>query len=182
MTMKRYTVRDIRLEKHVDGGTILRAVTDDIAWTPEMLHEYDGKSLTIEVRENRAKRSLDANAYCWVLCGKISSHRDIYLSKDGVYQQAIKDYGVTATMPVRDDLLEDVLRWHDSGGLGNAHRIIGKCRNFEGYTNVCFYYGSSGYDSKQMSRFIDGIVADAKDLGIETLSPREIERMKGEWT
>lgn len=177
----KFTTNDIRIEGSVEGGVKVSFFSLDATYNHTLLHKYSGKNYTVEIKEHKGKRSLDANAYCWVLCGKISSHKDIYMSKDAVYQKAIKDYGVTAIMPINDDQLNDIVRWHDKNGLGNAHRIIGPCKNFEGYTNVCFYYGSSGYDTKQMSRFIDGIVADAKDLGIETMTPAELERLKGEW-
>ena len=45
----------------------------------------------------------------------------------------------------------------------------------DGCTNVILYYGSSTFDTKQMSVFIDSIVQDAKALGIETMTPQELE-------
>lgn len=43
------------------------------------------------------------------------------------------------------------------------------------------YFGSSTYDSKEMATLIDGVVREAKELGIETLPPDELLRMKQEW-
>ena len=43
------------------------------------------------------------------------------------------------------------------------------------------YYGSSTFDSKEMSVFIDGIVSECKELGIETMTPRDLEVMKTAW-
>ena len=43
------------------------------------------------------------------------------------------------------------------------------------------YRGSHTYDTKEMSALIDGTVADAKELGIETATPNELMRMKQEW-
>ena len=37
------------------------------------------------------------------------------------------------------------------------------------------------YDSKQMSILIDGAVSECKALGIETLPPNEVERLKSLW-
>ena len=51
----------------------------------------------------------------------------------------------------------------------------------DGCTNVIVYYGSSTYDSKQMSVLIDRIVQDCKELGIETLPPDELLRLQEEW-
>lgn len=50
-----------------------------------------------------------------------------------------------------------------------------------GMTDVVAYYGSSSYDTFEMSRLIDEIVAEAKDLGIETMPPEELERLIQSW-
>ena len=44
-----------------------------------------------------------------------------------------------------------------------------------------FWVGSSEYDSAEMSVFINGIIEEAKELGIETLPPDELERMMTQW-
>ena len=44
------------------------------------------------------------------------------------------------------------------------------------------YYGSSTFNTKEMSVFIDGIVSECKELGIETLTSEELERMKAAWS
>ena len=43
------------------------------------------------------------------------------------------------------------------------------------------YYGSSSFNSKQMSRLIDGVVQDCKAYEIETKSNAEIESLLKEW-
>ena len=40
------------------------------------------------------------------------------------------------------------------------------------------YGGSHTYDTREMSILIDGTVQEAKDLGIETMTPDQIEEMK----
>ena len=55
--------------------------------------------------------------------------------------------------------------------LGKGHEI--GTSKLEGYTNVRNFYGSSAYDKAQMSRLIDLIVQEAKQLGVETLSESE---------
>lgn len=174
-----FNTNDIRIEGSVEGGLKVSFFTDG-KYQQSLLHKYSGKDFEVEVREKKPKRSLDANAYLWVLCTKIAAHRDIYLSKDEIYQKAIKDYGVAIIEPIRDDLADDVIRLHSKGGLGNSAEIIGKSK-LAGYTNICFTYGSSQYDSAQMSHLIDGVVADAKELGIETLTPLELAQLKEAW-
>jgi hypothetical protein len=43
------------------------------------------------------------------------------------------------------------------------------------------YKGSSEFDTKEMSIFIDGIVSEAKELGIQTDTPDQIAKMKALW-
>lgn len=50
-----------------------------------------------------------------------------------------------------------------------------------GCENLVLYYGSSEYDSRQMSRLIDMIVQDCKACGIPTATPEEIARMMDRW-
>lgn len=46
---------------------------------------------------------------------------------------------------------------------------------------MVLYYGSSTFDTKQMARLIDNIVQDCKALGIETLTPQQLDALKEEW-
>ena len=43
------------------------------------------------------------------------------------------------------------------------------------------YYGSSTYNSKQMSRLIDMAVQDCREQGIEVLPPERLAGMMEEW-
>ena len=43
------------------------------------------------------------------------------------------------------------------------------------------YKGSSEYDTHEMSVFIDGVIQECQDVGIETLPPHEISLLKEEW-
>lgn len=46
---------------------------------------------------------------------------------------------------------------------------------------MILYFGSSSYDTVQMSRLIDLLIEDCKAQGIETATPDEIARYKEEW-
>lgn len=50
------------------------------------------------------------------------------------------------------------------------------------HVRVRRYYGSSTYNTRQMSRLIDNLVQDCKAVGVETLTPAELARLKGAWT
>lgn len=168
------------VEPALSGGAIVRFETLDLKYSPELLHKYEGKKITVDIKEKRGGRSLDANAYCWVLCDKIAGEKGLMVKKTEVYKQAIRDYGVTTILPVETDRLPLILRSWDGQGIGNTHDILGPSKH-DGYTNVRLYVGSSQYDTKEMSVLIDGIVADAQELGIDTATPDEIARLKAAW-
>ena len=153
--------------------------TNDRRAVEALMDEYvDGKLYEAVIKRKRAKRSLDANAYCWVLCRKIAEKTGA--TDTEVYGQCILDYGVTTIKPERKDLVDDLVRMWDGMGIGNSHDILGDSK-IDGYVNVKYYYGSSQYNTKQMSRLIDKVVEGAKELGIETLSDRELSLLKEEW-
>lgn len=132
-----------------------------------------------EIKQQRPKRSLNANAYCWVLIEKIAEKLE--LSNDAVYEVMLQRYSKAYTyMVVKPDAVEKVKATLKAGHIyayeiGNVE-ISGK----EG-VQLQLYYGSSTFDTKQMSRLIDGIVSEAKDIGIETATPAELARYKEEW-
>ena len=140
----------------------------------------DGKRYTVKITQERQKRSLDSNAYAWVLIGKLAEK--LNLTPDEVYRQYVPDVAGNYTIvPVRDDMVEHWDRIWCSGHLGRMTKDMGPCRNLKGYRNIMSYLGSSDYDIKQMSRLIELIVADCKAQGIETLSEEKLAFMNEEW-
>ena len=139
-----------------------------------------GKQYDVEVKEHRKKRSLDANAYCWVLIGKLAAK--LRISPNEVYRQYIQDIGGNYTIvPVKEDRADHWERIWCSGHVGRMVKDLGPCRTLDGYHNIMSYIGSSDYDTAQMSRLIDLIVQDCKEQGIETLSEEKLAAMNEEW-
>lgn len=133
---------------------------------------------TAKIDKKRKRRSLDANAYCFVLCDKIA--KAIGSTKEIVYKHFIKQSGKFSILPIRNDAVEEWIGIWESRGLGWQAEVM-RDSKFEGYTNVINYYGSSVYDTKEMSLLIDEIVTQAKELKIEVMSPGEIEQLKEQW-
>lgn len=93
---------------------------------------------------------------------------------------AIKYIGVYEVLPIKNEAVEKFRQAWNKNGLGWICEEIGKSK-IEGYTNVKAHYGSSSYDSKEMSRLIDSIVEDCKMQGIPTDTPEQIARYKEAW-
>ncbi|MDD4279933.1 MAG: hypothetical protein PHX74_09395 [Candidatus Sumerlaeales bacterium] len=129
-----------------------------------------------EIKKWREKRSLSANAYAWGLITQIAQSMTPPMNKEEVYVEMLKRYGQGGFISIQADKASDVTRAFDYYVQKGEGEVNGK--NFLHYM---VYIGSSKYNTKEMSVFISGIVEEAKDLGIETLTPQELERMKGEW-
>ena len=132
------------------------------------LEQYIDKDLTVRVSKYRPKRSKDANAYFWELCGKLSAK--IHIEPDNIYRELIKSVGVNyEVVPIRNDAVETWIKNWESRGIGWVCETVPS--KLEGYTNVLTYYGSSVYDTAQMSRLIELIIIECKNAGIETATP-----------
>ena len=138
----------------------------------------DLEKLTIEIKPFRERRSLDANAYCWKLISEIAERLSV--PKEEVYRNAIREIGGNMEVVcVRNDAVLRLRQGWERNGIGWLTDTFPS--KIEGCTNVMLYYGSSSYDTRQMSRLIDNIVQDCKELGIQTDTPNEIAKMKAMW-
>lgn len=133
--------------------------------------------LSIEVKKYRKKRSLDANAYCWVLINKLA--KKLNLKPLEVYKKAIYEVGVREIVPVKNEAVERYKEIWQNNGMGWICETMPS--RLDGYTNVIAWYGSSVYDSKEMSRLVDSIVEECKLQNIETMTPSELGRLKEAW-
>ena len=148
---------------------------------------YIGKKLAgkkdaiLKVDEYHPKRSLDANAYLWVLCGKIAEL--VGNTKEEVYQKCVEEAGQYEIVPIKREDIKKYKRMWESQGLGYMTEVLGECRKqgFEGYMDVMRYYGSSTYDSKQMAILVDNVVQECGNLGIETMPPNELKSLCEAW-
>ena len=139
----------------------------------------DCEKLSIKVVKFRRKRSLDANAYCWTLLQQMAGKTG--QKAEDIYKDYIRGFGVCEIIPIREDAIE---RWQtvwESKGYGWITEDMGECRTIKGYHNIKCFYGSSSYNTQEMSQLIDVIVQDCKDLGIDTMTYDEIERLKVVW-
>jgi hypothetical protein len=125
-----------------------------------------------EVSPYHKKRSLDANAYCWLLCTKIAD--TLLTTKEDIYLQMIKKYAPSILIAVRAE--KEVKGFFIYYELFETSTINNKPAD---YYRV--WKGSSDMDASEMAKFIDCIIEDAKEMDIETLPPSEIKRLKEMW-
>ena len=158
--------------EYKDGKLILGADASAMRFV------YEFKAGEYEIVRQKKKRSIDANAYAWVLIDRIS--HALHLPKIDIYRNAIKDIGgVSETVCVREKAVDKLVEGWRHNGIGWQTEVMPS--QIKNCKCVILYYGSSVYDSSQMSTLIDHLVQDAKALGIETLPPDRLDAMLGAW-
>lgn len=138
----------------------------------------EGKPYDVEIKEHREKRSLDANAYFWVLADRLAEKTRI--PKTDIYRSYIREIGGNhEVVCVADSAVEKLRSGWEHNGLGWQTDTMPS--KLPGCARVVLYYGSSTYDTAQMSRLIDMAVQDCVEQGIETLPPDKLAGMMEEW-
>ena len=147
-----------------------------------LLAEYDKlkarDKLSIEVKPYRPKRSNSANAYAWVLMDKIAENQGI--TKEEVYLTQIQKVGVFQPITINEAAVGTITHSWSLHGMGWIAQRIGPADE-KGMVEMALYYGSSSYNTKQMTRLIDNIIHDCNILGISTKTPDEIANMLSLW-
>ena len=132
----------------------------------------DKDKLSIEVKPYRERRSLNANAYAWSLIGQIADI--VRAGKDEIYLKLLKRYGQSELISVLSHVpIGNYVKYYEEAG---ESKLNGKM-----FTHYRVYKGSSEFDTREMSIFIDGVVSEAKDLGIQTETPNQLAEMKARW-
>lgn len=150
---------------------------------PDKVKDIDSElanygELAINIKKYRKKRSLDANAYFWVLVDRLSEKTGV--DRIEIYRNTIKDIGgVSETICIQEKAVTKLCDAWSKNGIGWQTDIMPS--KLKGCKVVILYYGSSTYDSKQMSLLIDNIIQDCKAVGIQTMTPAELQVLKEAW-
>lgn len=142
----------------------------------EQAEELKDKKLNVEVKKWYKKRSLNANAYLWVLIKKLSEK--LSLSRIEIYKKHIYEAGTYQELQMPEEAMQKFSKTWSNNGLG---WFCEKSVNQYGEIVLTAYYGSSSYDTKEMKILIDSVIQDCKEQGIETMSPAEIESLLKSW-
>lgn len=166
------------------GKPIVMLVLNERQSTGKMFDELQAKDISVKIGEYKQKRSTNANAYLWKLCNMIAdklSDDGVPHTKEEIYRKAIKARGIyreQGELPV-DFAKTSRTAWEMLGTGWITEQV-----DFEPDGDrvvVRFYYGSSTYNTKQMSRIIEWLVAECQQLGIETKSQEELNSLLSSW-
>ena len=154
-------------------------MTLELEEQPTFYDRLKDKDISVEIKQYREKRSLNANAYFHVLVDKIAGIQRVTHTE--VHNRLIADYGVIDEQ-INNIILDDTIPWLRLDTIHlrptTATRVMDNGKLYRVYLVM---RGSHTYNTAEMSRLIDGTVEEAKALGIETITPDELERMKSLW-
>lgn len=144
--------------------------------TPDV--EYE-----VSVKKAKKGRSLNANAYLWVLCQKIAEtlSRVQFHSKEEIYRNAVRQSRMADYISVPTNKVDDFKRKWERQGLGWQVEVTEHKAKAEGTTVLMLYTGSSVYNTAEMARLIDCVIDECKQLGIETKPQEEIDALLRAW-
>lgn len=137
---------------------------------PKMLKLDETKEY--EIKEHKHKRSLNANAYYWVLVNKMADA--LNQSKEFIHMSMLKQYGQRYVLCVPYDTpVGSLVKYYEQDGVKKQGERLFKTYNV--------YLPSSEMNIYEMSKLIDGTVEEAQSIGIETMTPNELEHLKAMW-
>ena len=170
------TFREVKLE---GGWLMVKPEREDLGKAMAVVRKHKDRLYDLEIKEHRKKRSLDANAYAWVLINKIADA--LRITPKEIYRQAIQNVGGNyEILPVKAEAAEHFKQVWEAQGLGWPCVDMGKSK-IDGYRNLRAYYGSSTYSTTQMAQLIDILIQDCRALDIEVKSEEEIASIMRTW-
>lgn len=150
--------------------------------SPADIERATGKILRLKAVQWKEKRSLDANAYYWVLLSRLAEV--LHISKPRAHNLMLRKYGQPETFDGAGAYIRipDTVKAEEEALEASTYHIRPTSQVVSGtdgvnYRTYVLIKGSSEYDTREMGELIDGLIGDCKELGIETLPPEEITRM-----
>lgn len=144
------------------------------------LEQLKDIKLSIQVKKWRKKRSINANNYFWKLLSEYSEEKNVDTIEE--YKERVKRLGIFRRFRIEDkDKKTFEIMWQDKGIAWFCEIADTEYIGDIEFKIINAYYGSSSFNSKQMSRLINDLVEDCKEVGIETKPQAEIDSLLKEW-
>lgn len=142
----------------------------------EEAEKLQGNKLIVDIKKWFKKRSKNANAYLWTLIEKLSENLNI--SRKEAYRKHIYEAGTYQELSMEEEAMERFQKIWEEKGLGWFSE---KTVNEYGEIVLRVYFGSSTYDTKEMTRLLDSVIQDCRSQNIETKTEAEINNMLESW-
>lgn len=127
------------------------------------------KDKIFEIKELKKHRTLSQNSYVWKLINEIANK--VNKSKEEVYLEMLKSYGQSEVVSMKSNINPNgYFKYFEEIGTGYV--------NGNEFTHYRIFKGSSEYDTLEMKYLIDGVIQEAENLDIPTLTKEQIEQMR----
>lgn len=170
-------LRDIKRDWSTENLIVSFEINEEIH-PQDIEDELKEVQLDIDVKKWKQKRSLEANAYCWVLCTKMAELREC--SKEDVYEEMLQHYGSFYQDEDGNYIVITLKSSIDTSKIDGHWKFYKESPDgkFKSYLMI---KGSSEYNTCEMAKFLDHIIREAQADGIQTLTPSQIQMMKERW-
>ena len=167
----------------VDGKPLISFEVNEGQPALKMAQKFkDSPKIKLKVTEYKAKRSLDANAYYWLLIGKLS--KALNISTSYCHNVMLRRYGVLETVddthvyllfPDTDEAQKEVdeaetyhVKPTSNVRTGNDGKM---------YRTYMLLKGSHDYNTAEMATLISGLRDECTNVGIPVETPDEIANL-----
>lgn len=165
-------IKDI--DRNLLEGVTTFTLTTKSEIAAEELEKMQEQELRVKVVRYRKKRSLSANALFWHCVGEIS--KVLQMDKWDVYLRLLKDYGKFTYIVCRPEMVDSIrTQWRESM-VWNSVDVNG-----EPAVQMLCFFGSSSYNTKEMSVLIDGTIETMKELGLDTPMSQDVRAALERW-
>lgn len=150
-------------------GGLLQFLIDEVEDAEKLHEEIQARKVVIDVKSpsDVKKRSLSQNAYAWALINEIGNR--LSKSKEEVYLMMLKHYGQSELISVKKGInIRGFVKYFEAIGEGTIDSTP--------FVHYRVYKGSSEFSVNEMKVFIDGVISEAQELGIQTLTPEEVAK------
>lgn len=145
---------------------------------PFLENVKQGKQYTVEIKEYRETRTRTANNFLWMILDKCAEK--LHTTKEELYRKYIPSVGTFRDWDLPEDKVGTFCHAWESQGTGWVTERV----DYAGDGNLITiraYYGSSTYTKQRMSRLIDMVVEDAKELGVDCMTEKERSLLIDKW-
>jgi hypothetical protein len=165
-------ISDLSLDFRTGRAKLTLELNEKMVATALYDEHNQTEKLSVKISKFREKRSLNANNFAWLIINEIANV--LRASKEEIYLKLLKRYGQSDLISVLDTVpIDKYVKYYDEAGESTLNGKL--------FKHYRVYKGSSEFDTREMSIFIDGVVSEAKELGIPTETPDQIAKLKSLW-
>ena len=165
-------ISDLSLDFRTGRAKLTLELNEKMVATALYDELHQAEKLSVKISKFREKRSLNANNYAWLIINEIANV--LRASKEEIYFKLLKRYGQSELISVIDTVpIDEYIKYYEEAGESTLNGKL--------FKHYRVYKGSSEFDTLEMSIFIDGVVSEAKELGIQTETPDQIAKLKSLW-